>query len=118
MELRQRGAAGAAGDRSVGQETPGLVHTLLLQVGLCVVHSRVLRVLASEFYRASFWGRDEIGGASLLIPQRGHLGKIVERWRIGNALLQCMLGLTSLRDHIQNVARNSSLWWRAFACSG
>lgn len=55
------------------QGTPGLVHTLLLQVGFCIAHSCVLRVLASEFYRASFRGRDEIGGASLLIPQGGNL---------------------------------------------
>lgn len=55
------------------QETRSLVHTLLFQVGFCVAHSGVLRVLASEFYWTSFWGRDEIGGASLLIPQGGCL---------------------------------------------
>jgi hypothetical protein len=66
MSSRRRAAAG-------GQETRSLVHTLLFQVGFCVAHSGVLRVLASEFYRASFWGRDEIGGASLLIPQGGCL---------------------------------------------
>lgn len=94
MSSRRRAAAG-------GQETRSLVHTLLFQVGFCVAHSGVLRVLASEFYRASFWGRDEIGGASLLIPQGGCLGIILDGWRIGDALLQCMLGLTSLRDPAQ-----------------
>lgn len=55
------------------QETPSSVHTLLFQVGLCVAHSCVLRVLASEFYWTRFWGRDEIGGASLLISQSRYL---------------------------------------------
>lgn len=105
MKLRQRWAADTAEDRSSGQETRSSVHTLLFQVGFCVAHSCVLRVLASEFYWTSFWDRDEIGGASLLISQRRYL------WESKNVRKAFWVGVT-IDQNTKTQEIQKHLWYR------
>lgn len=108
MKLRQRWAADTAEDRSSGQETRSSVHTLLFQVGFCVAHSCVLRVLASEFYWTPFWDRDEIGGASLLISQRRYL------WESKNVCKESILSWRHYRllYRIPKLKKYKNLWYR------